>query len=84
MEFLPTYMDPSYFDKIYTVSDSDAFEYVKLAAKKEGLLIGSSSGSALYAAVQEARIAKSGTNIVVVFPDSSDRYISKKIFNGGM
>ncbi|UTI41817.1 cysteine synthase A [Niallia sp. RD1] len=84
MEFLPAYMDKSYFDQIYTVSDADAFHYVKLVAKKEGLLVGSSSGAALYAAIQEAKKAKSGSNIVVIFPDSSDRYISKKIFDGGI
>jgi cystathionine beta-synthase (O-acetyl-L-serine) len=84
MEFIPAYMDTRYFDQIYTVSDLDAFEYVKLAAQKEGLLVGSSSGAALYAAVQEAKRAESGSNIVVVFPDSSDRYMSKKIFDGGI
>jgi len=84
MEFLPPYMDPSYFDDIHTVSDEDAFLKVKEAALKEGLLVGSSSGAALYAALAEARFAKPGTNIVVVFPDSSDRYISKKIFEGGI
>lgn len=84
MEFIPAYMDTRYFDQIYTVSDLDAFENVKLAAQKEGLLVGSSSGAALYAAVQEAQRAESGSNIVVVFPDSSDRYMSKKIFDGGI
>ncbi len=84
MEFIPVYMDPAFFDQIHTVSDADAFDYVKLAAEKEGLLIGSSSGAALYAAIQEAYKAKSGSNIVVIFPDSSDRYISKKIFDGGI
>ncbi|CAI9388419.1 MULTISPECIES: cysteine synthase A [Bacillaceae] len=84
MEFLPDFIDRKFFDQIYTVSDSDAFHYVKLAAEKEGLLVGSSSGAALYAAVQVAKKARSGSNIVVVFPDSSDRYISKKIFDGGI
>ena len=84
MEFLPAYMDKDFFDQIYTVSDQNAFDYVKLAAIKEGLLVGSSSGAALYAAIQEAKKVKSGTNIVVIFPDSSDRYISKKIFDGGI
>ncbi len=84
MEFLPTYMDTSYFDAIHTVSDADAFQKVKDAAKKEGLLVGSSSGAALHAALLEAEAATPGTNIVVVFPDSSHRYISKKIFEGGI
>ncbi|MCD4838574.1 cysteine synthase family protein [Neobacillus sedimentimangrovi] len=84
MEFLPPFMDPSYFDAIHTVLDKDAFFYVKELAAKEGLLVGSSSGAAFYAALKEAETAKSGTNIVVVFPDGSERYLSKKIFEGGI
>jgi cystathionine beta-synthase (O-acetyl-L-serine) len=84
MEFLPDYMDPSYFDAIYTVSDRDAFDMVKKLAKQEGLLVGSSSGAAFFAALQEAKRAKPGTNIVVIFPDSSERYLSKKIYQGGI
>lgn len=84
MEFFPDFMDVSYFDQIYTISDHDAFEKVKEAARKEGLLVGSSSGAALQAALLEAKNAKEGTNIIVVFPDSSDRYMSKKVFEGGI
>lgn len=84
MEFIPEYMDQSHFDEIYTVSDDDAFRLVKEAAEKEGLLIGSSSGAALFAALKEAEKAKEGTNIVTVFPDGSDRYLSKKIYEGGI
>jgi cystathionine beta-synthase (O-acetyl-L-serine) len=84
MEFLPDYMDPSYFDAIHTISDEDAFKRVKELAKKEGLLVGSSSGAAFHAALLEAKQAKPGTNIVVIFPDSSERYLSKKIYEGGI
>jgi O-acetylserine dependent cystathionine beta-synthase len=84
MEFLPEYMDPSYFDAIHTVLDEDAFRRVKELAAKEGLLVGSSSGAAFHAALLEAEKAKPGTNIVVIFPDSSERYLSKKIYEGGM
>lgn len=80
MEFLPDYMDTSYFDSIHTVLDDDAFRLVKELAQKEGLLVGSSSGSAFYAALEEAKGAKSGTNIVVIFPDGSERYLSKNIY----
>lgn len=55
MEFIPDYMDQSHFDEIYTVTDENAFRLVKEAAEKEGLLIGSSSGAALYAALEEAK-----------------------------
>lgn len=84
MEFLPGYMDPNYFNAIHTVSDKNAFELVKELAKKEGLLVGSSSGAAFHAALEEAKIAPKGTNIVVIFPDGSERYLSKKIYEGGI
>jgi cystathionine beta-synthase (O-acetyl-L-serine) len=84
MEFLPDYMDKSYFDAIYTVSDDDAFALVKELAQKEGLLVGSSSGAAFHAALAEAERAKPGTDIVVIFPDGSERYLSKKIYEGGI
>ncbi|MFD2446148.1 PLP-dependent cysteine synthase family protein [Bacillus sp. CGMCC 1.16607] len=84
MEFLPEYMDISLFDAIHTISDVDAFNRVKEVALKEGLLVGSSSGAALHAALEEAKLAKTGTNIVIIFPDSSERYLSKKIYEGGI
>lgn len=84
MEFLPEYMDTGYFDSIHTVTDVDAFNRVKEVALKEGLLVGSSSGAALHAALLEAENAEKGSNIVVIFPDSSERYLSKKIYEGGI
>ncbi|MFD6441746.1 PLP-dependent cysteine synthase family protein [Peribacillus sp. NPDC060186] len=84
MEFLPPYMDETYFDQIHTISDSDAFQMVKELAINEGLLVGGSSGSAFAAAMIEAERAAQGTNIVVIFPDSSERYLSKKIYQGGL
>ncbi|WP_353856489.1 cysteine synthase family protein [Bacillus sp. Bos-x628] len=83
LEFIPDYMDTALFDQIYTVSDDDAFRMVKEAAEKEGILLGSSSGAALFAALEEAKKAAPGTVIVTVFPDSSDRYLSKGIYEGG-
>lgn len=84
MEFLPGYMDPAYFDAIHTIMDVDAFQLVKELAEKEGLLVGSSSGAAFKAALFEAEVAEPGTNIIVIFPDGSERYLSKKIFEGGI
>lgn len=84
MEFLPDYMDPDYFDTIHTIPDEDAFGFVKELAAKEGLLVGSSSGAAFTAAMLEAEGAAVGTNIVVIFPDGSERYLSKKIYEGGI
>jgi cystathionine beta-synthase (O-acetyl-L-serine) len=84
MEFLPDYMDTSYFNAIHTISDQAAFSRVKELAAKVGLLVGSSSGAAFEAAMVEAKSAKPGTNIVVIFPDGSERYLSKKIYEGGI
>lgn len=84
MEFLPHYMDPSYFNSIHTVTDDNAFKRVKELALMEGLLVGSSSGAALHAALQEAEAAEPGSHIVTIFPDSSERYLSKKIYEGGL
>ncbi len=80
MEFLPEYMDRQLFDAIHTVEDAIAFNMVKQLAEKEGLLVGSSSGAAMVAALKEAQAAKPGSNIVTVFPDSSERYLSKDIY----
>lgn len=83
MEQIPPFFNRSYLDKVYTVRDEDAFHWVKELALVEGLLVGSSSGAACYAAVQEAKQAAAETNIVVIFPDSSERYLSKNIYEFG-
>ncbi|EDL65947.1 cysteine synthase [Bacillus sp. SG-1] len=80
MEFLPSYMDTNYFDEIYTIRDADAFRALKELALKEGLLVASSSGAAFVAALEEAKKAEKGTNIVTIFPDSSERYLSQGIY----
>ncbi|CAM3802513.1 cysteine synthase family protein [Alicyclobacillus pomorum] len=83
MEFLPPFMDKTYFQAIHTVSDKDAFRRVHELARNEGLLVGSSSGAAMHAALEEANHAPKGTTIVTIFPDSSERYLSKNIYQGG-
>lgn len=80
MERIPEFFDENYMDQVYTVTDQDAFEWVYRLAQEEGLLVGSSSGAACFAAVEEAKKAEPGTNIVVIFPDSSERYLSKNIY----
>ncbi|MBS4175016.1 cysteine synthase family protein [Bacillus sp. FJAT-49736] len=82
MEFLPPFMDRNYFDAIHTIPDDIAFTRLAELAKQEGLLVGSSSGAAMEAALREAAQAQPGTNIVTIFPDSSERYISSKIYKG--
>jgi cystathionine beta-synthase (O-acetyl-L-serine) len=83
MEFFPPFFEHSLIDKVYTVDDVDSFAMVNKLAEQEGLLVGSSAGAACYAAVQEEIHASSHANIVVLFADGSDRYLSKKIFQGG-
>ncbi|MFF2091031.1 PLP-dependent cysteine synthase family protein [Paenibacillus sp. NPDC058174] len=83
VEKLGPFMDTSYFDEVRTISDEDAFLRVKELALLEGLLVGSSSGAAMQAALLEAESAKPGSRIVTIFPDGSDRYLSKKIYEGG-
>lgn len=80
MEFIPSFVKTEYFDAIHTVSDDDAFRRLSEVARREGLLVGSSSGAALHAALLEADTAEPGSNIVVLFPDSSERYLSEKIY----
>lgn len=80
MEFMPVFMNRTLMDGIYTIPDDVAFRLVKELAQKEGLLVGSSSGAAMFAALQEAEKADPGTTIVTVFPDGSDRYLSKNIY----
>ena len=79
-DFIADTMDISLVDKVIKVTDKEAIEMVKLLAKKEGVLAGTSSGAALVAALKLAENIDRG-NIVTVFPDRGDRYFSKGIFD---
>ena len=69
------------YDEIIAVSNEDAFDYGRLVGKKEGVLVGISAGAALKAAVELAQRAENeGKNIVVIFPDTGDRYLSTALF----
>lgn len=81
MEFIPDFVNQAYFDAIHTITDEDSFQMAKELAQKEGLLVGSSSGCAMKAALIEAEQAEKGATIVTIFPDGSDRYLSKNIYN---
>lgn len=78
VEVWPPFLKHDLIDSIETISDDDAFHMVKELAAKEGLLVGSSSGAAMAAALHQAKHVQG--NIVVIFPDASDRYISQQIF----
>ncbi|MCF4015828.1 cysteine synthase family protein [Clostridium sporogenes] len=78
-DFIPNTMDMNLVDKVIKVNDIEAFEMVKLLALKEGLIVGSSSGAAVSAALKLAEKIDKG-NIVTVLPDRGDRYFSKNIY----
>ncbi|MBV8053050.1 MAG: cysteine synthase A [Acidobacteriaceae bacterium] len=82
--FVPKNFDPSVCDEVITVSDKDAFETVKQLAAKEGVLAGSSAGANVFAALKVAVRLGKGKRIVTMIPDSAERYLSKKIFEGGI
>jgi cysteine synthase A len=82
--FIPKNFDPSVCDEILMVSDEDAFNTVSNLAAKEGVFSGSSGGANVFAAVQIAKRLGVGKRIVTVIPDSAERYLSKKIFEGGI
>lgn len=77
--FVPSTFDHGVCDEIITVSDEDAYEYARLLAKREGLLVGISSGAALRAAVEVAKKEENKT-VVVLFPDTGLRYFSSDLF----
>lgn len=79
--FVPKVLDTEIYDEIITVANEDAFEKGALVGNKEGVLVGISSGAALHAAIQVAKHPEAdGKTIVVLFPDSGDRYLSTPMF----
>ena len=79
--FVPDVLDTGIYDEVITVSDEDALKAGRLIGRKEGFLVGISSGAALHAAVKLAkRPENKGKNIVVILPDSGDRYLTSKLF----
>lgn len=79
--FIPKNYHPEVVDKIISISDEDAMNAARLLAQKEGLLVGISSGAAFYAALQLARMKENtGKMIVVLLPDTGERYLSTELF----
>lgn len=79
--FVPDVLDKEILDEIIPVENDDAFETSRKVAKSDGLLVGISSGAALYAATQLAkRKENAGKNIVVLLPDTGERYLSTSLF----
>ena len=77
--FVPSVLDTHIYDQIIRITNEEAFEKGALIGKKEGILVGISSGAALAAALKVAKETE-GKNIVVIFPDSGDRYLSTDMF----
>ena len=82
--FIPKTFDRSVCDEVMMVIDDDAFDTVKSLAAQEGVLAGSSGGAAVFASLQIAKRLGSGKRVVTIIPDSAERYLSKKIFEGGV
>ena len=79
--FVPDVLDTKVYDEIIPVENEDAFDTGKLVGRSEGVLVGISSGAALWAAIEVAkRPENAGKNIVVLLPDTGDRYLSTPLF----
>lgn len=79
--FIPEILDTSVYDAVVPVENETAFEAARLLGVKEGVLVGISSGAALHAAIEEAKKPEnSGKKIVVLLPDTGDRYLSTELF----
>ncbi|MCI8437457.1 MAG: cysteine synthase A [Lawsonibacter sp.] len=79
--FVPEVLDPGIYDEVFPVSNEDAFATGRRIGRKEGVLVGISSGAAAYAAIQLAkRPENKGKTIVVLLPDTGDRYLSTPLF----
>lgn len=80
--FIPKTLDTNVYDEIIKVSDNEAYKYCKMIAQTEGILVGISSGAALSVAIEIAsKNENSGKNVIVLFPDSGDRYLSTGVFD---
>jgi cysteine synthase A len=82
--FIPKNFDRSVCDEILMVGDEDAFNTVNELAAKEGVFSGSSGGANVFASLHVAKRLGAGKRVVTVIPDSAERYLSKKIFEGGI
>jgi cysteine synthase A len=84
VHFVPETFHREFCDRIVAVNDADAFAMVKRLAAEEGLLGGSSAGAIVHAAALLANELGAGKRIALIIPDSAERYLSKKIFEGGL
>lgn len=79
--FIPDLLDTSVYDEVFQVTEDESFEAARLLGRKEGVLAGISSGGALHAAIELAKLDENaGKNIVVILPDTGERYLSAGLF----
>ncbi len=79
--FVPDVLSTEVYDEVVTVTEEQAFESARLLATKEGVLVGISSGAALHTAIEKAKLPENeGKTIVVLLPDTGDRYLSTELF----
>jgi cystathionine beta-synthase len=83
-DFIPRVLDRTPIDKWYKSADDDSFKYSRRLIKEEGLLVGGSCGSAMWAATEEAKSMKEGQRIVVIMPDSIRNYMTKYLSDDWM
>lgn len=79
--FIPEILDVKVIDEITTITNEESFETAREVAKKEGILVGISSGAAIAAALKKAKELGSGKRVVVLAPDTGERYLSTELFN---
>lgn len=78
--FIPQVLDTGLIDQIVRVRNEDAFEAARSLAKEQGILVGISSGAAVWAALQIAKQASPGQRILAIAPDTGERYLSMDLF----
>lgn len=81
VEFIPDFLAGLKIAGYRTISDEEGFRLTRTLAREHGLLVGSSSGAAMAAALKEAAALPAGSSIVTIFPDAGDRYLSKNIYS---
>ena len=81
--FVPPVLNTAVYDEIVPVQDADAFAAARAVGRREGLLVGISSGAAVWAAILLAKRAENrGKTVVALLPDTGDRYLSTPLFGG--
>ncbi|RXZ79304.1 cysteine synthase A [Paenibacillaceae bacterium] len=79
--FVPDILNREIYDEIITVENEEAFEYARRVAKEEGILVGISSGAAIYAALKVAKELGAGKRVIAIVPSNGERYLSTPLFN---